>query len=405
MNTALLPSGAFTGLRVLDLGHVLAGPFAATLLGDFGADVIKVERPGKGDSARQLGPEGEDGVAVWWRSLARNKRSLGLDWTKPSGKAVLQRLVSSSQVLVENFRPGTFERHGLGPDVLFAWNPDLVFLRMSGYGQTGPYKDRPGFGKPAEGFSGVVHLTGESDGPPMHAGFPLGDMSAGLMGAFGISMALLAIARGLCRGQVIDLALYEAPMRLVDFHIPAHTGSDFRPARNGNSQPMGLGLSSVVRSKNGRWITYSCATFDTAKRVMGLVGGETLTQDPRFQTLPGVSEYEKFLNGLIAKWMVERDHITILREFLAVNAVAAEIYTADDILADPQVAHRGNVVAIPGERIKVVGPVPQLSETPGRVRSLGPSRVGEQSKEVLKSVVGLEEEEVARLISEGVVQS
>lgn len=404
MQSSLLPSGAFKGIRVLDLGHVLAGPFAATLLGDFGAEVIKIEPPGRGDSARQIGPHGEDGP-IWWKSLARNKKSLSLDWRQPEGKKVLRKLVECSQVLVENFRPGTLERYGVGVDVLLEWNPNLVMLRISGFGQTGPYSTRPGFGKPAEGFSGVVHLTGMRDGPPMHAGFPLGDMSAGLMGAFGVSMALLGIERGLCKGQVIDLALYEAPMRLLDFHIPVATGSSYKPARNGNSQPMGLGLSSIHQSRDGRWITYSCATLETARRVLQLVGGEQLAMDHRLKTLAGVCGNEQWLNARIGEWMHERDATMILQEFLRVNAVAAEIYTPEDILADPHVSYRGNVVSIPGEQEKVVAPVPLLSALPGKVYSLGPSRVGQHTFEVLQTVIGLSPEQISALENSGIVQS
>ena len=392
--------GPLSGYRVLDLGHVLAGPFAATLLGDFGAEVIKVERPGEGDPARSLGPQTESGP-VWWKSLARNKCSLALDWTEPLGKKALERLVANSHVLVESFRPGVIERHGLGPETLLGWNPDLVILRVSGYGQSGPYSPRPGFGKAAEALSGVVHLTGLRDGAPMHAGFALADMSSGLMGAYGVVMALLAIARGKAKGQVIDLPIYETPMRLLDYHIPVRTGSNYVPQRNGNQQTLSLGLSGIFQSKDGRWITYTAATMTIIRRVLKLIGGERLLHDPRFRTLAGASEHDTEINRHVAAWMKERSAEEVIKMFGESQAVAAVVFDAEDILKDPHIAARGNIVSVEGESVKVVGVVPSLSATPGSVRWLGPAKVGQDSAYVLKVVAGLDEREIAALRASG----
>ncbi|AWP80651.1 CaiB/BaiF CoA transferase family protein [Bordetella bronchiseptica] len=402
MQESATVAGPFSGVRVLDLGHVLAGPFAATLLGDFGADVIKVERIGEGDAARMIGPQTESGP-VWWKSLARNKRSIALDWTGAEGRVVLKRLVECSQVLIENFRPGVLERNGLSPAVLHEWNENLVILRISGYGQTGPYSGRPGFGKPAEALSGVVHLTGMRDGPPMHAGFALGDMSAGLMGAYGVSMALFAIERGIAKGQIIDLPIYEAPMRLLDYHIPVSTGCAYIPRRNGNQQPMGLGLSGIFRSNDDRWISYSAATLATARRVLRLVGGDRLAGDPRFSSIAGISEHDTEINVQVEKWMGRHAAETIIKEFSDAAAVAAMVYDAKDILADPHIAERGSAVGVPGETMKVVAPVPKLSATPGKVKWLGPAKVGQDGVDILKSIIGLQDEEIENLIKSHVI--
>lgn len=397
-------TGPLSGVRVLDLGHALAGPFAATLLADFGADVIKVERPGHGDAMRDLGPSGPDGP-VWWKSLARNKRCLALDWKQESARGVLEALVRKSNAIVENFRPGVLERNGLGPDVLFGWNPDLVILRISGYGQCGPYSSRPGFGKAAEAISGLVHLTGFPDGPPLHAGFPLGDMTTGLMGAYGVVLALFAQKAGTARGQVIDLPIYETPMRLIDYHVPVRTGSNYEPMRNGNQQPMSFALSGIFSSSDKKWITYSAATFSVAKRLLRMIGGEALENDPRFTSLPAICRFDREINAQIANWMSQRTGHEVLEAFASAEAVAELVYDTDAILSDPHIAARNNIAEVPGERTRVVNVVPKMSETPGAVRWLGRQHIGADTREVLRDVVELPERDILRLLQCGAVSA
>ena len=394
--------GPLSGIRVLDIGHALAGPFAATLLGDFGADVIKIERPGSGDAMRQLGPENEDG-GVWWKSIARNKRCIGLDWKHSEARPVLKRLVQTANVLVENFRPGVLERNELGPDVLLDWNPDLIVLRISGYGQTGPYSERAGFGKAAEALSGLLHLTGFPDGPPVYAGFPLGDMTTGLMGAYGIVMALYAQKTGAARGQVIDLPIYETPMRLVDYHIPLRTGSDSIPVRNGNRQPLGIALAGTFKSADGKWIIYSAATFSVAKRVLRLVGGEAFENDTRFGTMQSTCSCDEEIGIKVGEWMATRNADEILRQFSAAEAVAELVYDTDAILADPHILARGNIAAVRGERTKVVNVVPSMGATPGAVQWLGRSKVGSDTFSVLSDLVGLSSDQIQKLLNCGAV--
>jgi crotonobetainyl-CoA:carnitine CoA-transferase CaiB-like acyl-CoA transferase len=203
---------------------------------------------------------------VWWKTLARGKRSLAIDLKHESAGAIMERLVKGSDVFVESFRPGVLERLNMAPSVLLKWNPDLIILRISGYGQTGPYSSKPGFGRAAEAFSGLLFLTGFPEGPPTHPGFAMGDMTTALMGAYGVMLALHARSQGLSRGQVIDLALYEATLRLMDFPIPVTTGSDVKLERVGNRQPMDYALSNIFRAKDNRWVMYSAASPTVAKR-------------------------------------------------------------------------------------------------------------------------------------------
>lgn len=394
--------GPLSGVRVLDLGHALAGPFAAALMGDFGADIIKVEPLGKGDAGRHMGPADENGP-VWWRSLARNKRSVGLDWTTDDGKKVLKRLIRESNVLIENFRPGVLERHGLGPETLFSWNPDLVVLRISGYGQNGPYSSRPGFGKAAEALSGLVHLTGFPDGPPLHPGFPLGDMATGLMGAYGSVMAIYAIKCGHARGQVIDLPIYETIMRLLDFPVPIRTGTSLVPSRNGNRQPMSFGLSGIFQSKDKRWLTYSCATYSVAERLVRLVGATQFLDREKYSDLLTLSQHDEEINTYVAAWMADRTAAEVMEAFDKAQAVAALVYDTDDVLNDAHIQARGNVVALPGEKTKVVNIVPRMEGTPGKVRWLGPKDVGADTAEVLQSVGGFDESEIEELVASGAI--
>jgi crotonobetainyl-CoA:carnitine CoA-transferase CaiB-like acyl-CoA transferase len=394
--------GVLSGIRVLDFGHALAGPFAATLLADFGADVIKVERPGSGDAMRDLGPASPTGPA-WWKSMGRGKRCLALDWKNPASRPIIEELVRGSHVFLESFRPGVLEKNGLGPDTLHAWNRKLVILRVSGYGQTGPYSSRPGFGKAAEALSGLCDLTGFSDGPPMHPGFPMGDMTTGAMGAFGVMLALHAIQRG-GTGQVIDMAIYEAPMRLIDYHIPVRTGTDRYPKRNGNRQPMSFALSGVYQTNDGRWLTYSAATFPIAKRVLKLIGARDLANDPTLTTLQAICRHDDEIDRRMKVWIGARSAEQVQQEFELAEAVAELIYDVDDILEDPHIRSRGNIVEFDNEACKVVNVVPNLTGTPGRIKWLGRS-VGEDTIEILRDDLRLDSSSIERLIESGAVSA
>ena len=240
---------------------------------------------------RDLGPKAEDGVGVWWKTLGRNKKTLSLNWKSDEGRDILRRLVEGADVLVENFRPGVLERASVGPETLHEWNPNLIILRVSGYGQDGPMRDVPAFGRAAEAMSGLAHLTGFADGPPMHPGFPAADSTTGLMGALGIMIALFAREKGIARGQVVDLAVFESLLRLMDYPVPALTGANLSPQRNGLRQPMDFAPGGMFRTSDGVWLTVSAGSAETAQRLLRAVGGDALAEDPRFATLGLMSRH------------------------------------------------------------------------------------------------------------------
>lgn len=395
-------NGPLSDIRVLELGHVVAAPMSGALLADFGADIIKIERPGQGDMMRELGAKGRDCVGVWWKTIARNKKLLSLDWKTDEGRKILRRLVESAQVLSENFRPGVLERAGLSAEVLHEWNPDLVILRISGYGQFGPYSSLPGFGRAGEAMSGLVDLTGFADNAPMHPGFPAADSTTGLMGAFGILTALHAIQTGQARGQVIDLAIYEPLLRLIDYHIPTRTGADLLTRRNGLQQPNSFVPAGVFRARDGKWITVSSASAATARRLLAAAGGQDWADEPRFQNLAGFAEHIDEIMDRLSGFVAQHDAADVIAHFQSHDAVAALVYNADDILSDPHIEARENIVSIAGDDTKVVGPVPRLEQTPGRVRWLGKAEIGADSHAVLADL-GLDEAAIAKLLKAGII--
>ena len=390
------------GIRIVELGHVIAGPLAATLMADFGAEVTKVENPRGGDMIRDLGPKADDdGQGVWWKTLARNKRILALDWKPPEGRAILRQLVENSDILIENFRPGVLERAGIGPEVLHEWNPSLIILRISGYGQDGPMVKTPAFGRAAEAMSGLAHLTGYPDGPPMHPGFPAADSTTGLMGAFGIMLALHARQNGTANGQVIDLAVFEGLMRLIDYHVPVATGTDLSPIRNGLRQPMDFAPGGMFRTRDGIWVTVSAGSAETARRLLRAAAGDEFADDPRFATMAGISANMGEVFDALQTFIGTRDFAAVQEEFEKNDAVAAKVLSVEDILAHPQIAHRGDIVGVTGEQTKVVAPVPQLSETPGEVRWLGRPECAD-SLAVLQEL-GITAKDIEALVASGVV--
>jgi crotonobetainyl-CoA:carnitine CoA-transferase CaiB-like acyl-CoA transferase len=385
-----------SGIRVIEFGQVIAAPFACALLADFGAEVIKVEPP-SGDTMRALGPK-SGATSAWWRSIARSKRLFSIDWKQPKFRSTLERLVRRSDVLVENFRPGVLERNGLSPEQLHQWNPDLVILRISGFGQTGPYSHRPGFGKIAEAFSGVCDLTGFADGPPVHPGFPMADTSTGLMGAFGVVLALLAVERGHSRGQIIDLPIYEAPLRMAEFPVPMRTGGGTRATRNGNRQPLSFALSGAYRSKDGRWVTYSAASYSVARRVLCILAGNDFAAQPCFETMEGICAIDDEIDVMALKWMAERTADEIVTQFSNAGAAAGPVMDVNDIIADPHIRARDNIADVNGDPCKIINVVPKLSATPGSIRWLGKDAIGADTEAILSDTLGFSRDEVRALL-------
>jgi formyl-CoA transferase len=398
-------AGILDGIRVLDLGHALAGPYAATMLGDFGAEVIKVERPGRGDAMRQLGPR-KDGKPLWWKAAARNKRSITLDFTQAEGREILLDLVRVSDVLVENFRPGTLERHDLGWERLHELNPRLVMLRISGFGQEGPEAHRPGFGRIAEAMSGAAQLTGEPDGPPIHVGYSLADTLTGLTGAYGVLLCLLGRERG-GEGMCIDLALYESLFRLIDWQVIVHDQLGIVPERAGNAFPGVLAgvAAGAARSADGVWVSYSAATDSVLERMVRLAFGEAGLEDPRFADAESRRLHVAELREQVEAWIGERSFEEVESAFAAAHAVAGPVFDMERISRDPQVRFRENVIAVEDSdfgEVRMHGVVPRVVEAPGEVRSVGPE-LGEHTAEVLGEVLGIEGERVEELRRAGVV--
>ena len=399
-------AGALSDLRVLDLGHVIAGPFAATLLGDLGADVVKIEHPVRGDTIRALGPQHE-GVPLWWKVAGRNKRSLTLDLSKEAGRDVLLALVAVADVLVENFRPGTLERWQIGPDELWSRNPRLVILRLSGYGQGAAGRGRPGFGRIGEAMSGAVHLTGEPDGRPLHVGFSLGDATSGLLGALGVLAALRARDRtGV--GEVVDVALFEPLLRMIEWQLPMAQKLGAVVHRAGNAFPIGYAVGGSYRTSDERWVTVSAATEDSIRRVLRIVGGEALSADPAFadfgaRSLPGAMDE---IDRRVAEWIGRHGVDEVVRRLEEQDVAVGVVFDAQMILDDPYFAERGATVEVDDPQLgslRMPGVVPKLEHHPGSVRWAGPE-LGEHNDEILRGLLGLSEDDVDSLVDAGVVR-
>ena len=389
------------GVRVIDLATLFAGPLAAAFLGDFGADVVKVEHPAKPDPARGHGPA-KDGIGLWWKVLGRNKRTITLNLSDHDGAALLRRLVADADVLVENFRPGTLERWGLGPDELHAVNPRLVITRISGFGQVGPYAHRPGFGTLAEAMSGFAAATGEPDGPPTLPPFGLADSITALAAAYAVMLALRSRdATG--TGQVIDLAILEPIMAMLGPQITWYDQLGYVQSRlgnrSGNNAPR-----NTYRCADGRWVAVSTSAQSIAERVLRLVGRPELIDEPWFATGSGRAAHADELDAAVSAWVAVRSRDEVLAAFEKAQAAVAAVYDVRDIVADPQFAALGTVLAVPDEELGEVRMqnVPfRLSQTPGRIRHAG-RRHGRDTDAVL-GALGLTGEELGALRERGVI--
>jgi crotonobetainyl-CoA:carnitine CoA-transferase CaiB-like acyl-CoA transferase len=391
------------GLRVLDVATVIGGPGVATRLGDFGADVIKVEDPGVGDTTRAFGWR-VGGVALWWKLIGRNKRPITLKLSHPKGRDLLLRLVEGADVLVESFRPGTLERWDLGPERLLERNPRLVVVRISGFGQTGPYAHRPGFGTLAEAMSGYSHISGDPDGPPLLPPVALADEVAALLGAFATMVALYHRDRNDGPGQVIDLALFEGLFGITGPVAMAFDRLGLVTGRHGNRLPY-VAPRNTYRTVDDRWIALSGTSQSIADRILRAIGRGDLASDPRFATNEARVEHVDQLDEVIGEWVGRHTLQEAMAAFEAHEAAAAPIYDIRQIFADLQYRSRGTLVRVPDDQLgDVVLPEvqPRLSVTPGAVRHAG-LPLGAANAEVLGGELGLSEDEIDTLRREGVI--
>jgi crotonobetainyl-CoA:carnitine CoA-transferase CaiB-like acyl-CoA transferase len=353
--------GPLSGMRVLDLATVVAGPGATRYLADYGADVLKVERPGTGDSTRTLGlPVDDDGTSAYWKVVARNKRCVTLDLKSDEGSAALLRLVDDAHVLVENFRPGTLERLGLGPDVLLARNPKLVVLRVTGFGQDGPYATRPGFATIAEAMSGFAGINGEPDGGPLLPPIALTDEVTALAGAFAIMVALHSGV-----GQVVDVNLLDSLLQCMGPLPTAFGATGFLQPRMGSSLPYSV-PRGTWQCADGEWIAVSASAESVGRRVMGLLG---LGDRPELASFAGRIAAREEIDARMAEFCAARTTAEVLAAFEEVHAAAAPVYDMADVYADPHVQARGSIIEVDG--VPMQGLVARLSETPGTVRWAG----------------------------------
>ncbi len=391
---------ALSGLRVIELGQLIASPFAAKTLGDFGAKVIKIEPPEKGDPLRGWRLL-KDGTSVWWQVQSRNKRSVALDLKTPEAQDIVKKLVSEADVLIENFRPGAMEGWGLGPDDLLAINPRLIMLRISGYGQTGPYRDKAGFGVVAEAMSGLRHLTAEPGRVPVRVGVSIGDTLASLHGVIGILMAVIERNRS-GQGQVIDVALYEAVFNCMESLLPEYSAFGVVREPAGSALP-GIAPTNAYRCADG-YVLVAGNGDSIFKRLMNSIGRHDLAEDAELASNAGRVKRVEELDAAIGAWTQSRTVEAVLDVLDAAGVPAGRIYTVADIAADPHYQARGMIQEITlddGSSLAVPGIVPKLSRTPGGHRRNAPS-LGQDTDQVLKEI-GISEDQIQALRSKGII--
>jgi formyl-CoA transferase len=395
------PTLPLAGLRVLDAATLFAGPLAATFLGDYGAEVIKIEHP-KGDPIRNHG-YAKDGVPLWWKMVGRNKRAITLNFSTPEGKELLCGLVKTADVLIENFRPGTLERWGVGAERLMAVNPRLVLLRTTGFGQFGPYAGRPGFGTLAESMSGFAHITGEADGPPTLPPFGLADGIAGLAGAIATMFALYhRDARGGC-GQVIDLAIIEPILTILGPQPTVYDQLGIVQHRSGN-RSINNAPRNTYRTRDGKWVAVSTSAQSIAERVMHLVGHPGYIDEPWFKSGAERAKHADELDAAVGGWIGRHDFDEVVRAFEEAQAAVAPIYDVVDILNDPQYQALQSIIELPDDElghVKMQNVMFRMLGTPGRIRWPG-HKLGQDNAAVFAEI-GVGAEQLADLHAKGVV--
>lgn len=394
--TDQIPKGPLSDLKVVEMGTLIAGPFCGQVLGDFGADVVKIEDPGKGDPMRQWGRSLPKGLSPWWPVIGRNKRSVALDLRQPEGRELALALIDQADVLIENFRPGAMEKWGMGYEVLAARNPRLVMARVSGFGQTGPYSQRAGYGLIGEAMGGLRHVTGEPDRPPARAGISIGDSLTALHAVVGVMMALHHRERT-GRGQMIDAALYESVLSVMENLVTEYDLTGYVRERSGSILP-GIAPSNVYPCANGESLLIGGNGDAVFARLAATMGREDLAADPRYATHAARGENQAELDRIISDWTRNWPLPELLALLEANGVPCGRIFRAPDMLEDPQFAARQSIVEVDHPvfgRVKMQNAFPKLSETPGSVRWPGPA-LGEHTREVLEGL-GVDADRLADL--------
>ena len=387
-------------LKVVEMGQLIAGPFAAKTLADFGADVIKIEPPKVGDALRKWRLL-KDGTSIWWQVQSRNKRSLSLDLREAEAQDIVRTLLKEADVLIENFRPGTLEGWGLDPEKLLELNPKLIVLRISGYGQTGPYKDKPGFGVVAEAMGGLRHLTAEPGRVPVRVGISIGDTLASLHGVIGILLALQE-RHNSGKGQIIDIALYEAVFNCMESLLPEYSAFGEVRQAAGSAMP-GIAPTNAYQCADGGYVLVAGNGDSIFKRLMTVIGRDDLGNDPQLENNDGRVKRVAELDQAIGEWTKTVSTTKALEMLDSVAVPAGRIYTVADIASDPHYKARGNIQTIQmqdGTKVDVPGVIPKLSRTPGSIKTLAPD-IGQNTDEILKSI-GLTNDQVASLKERGI---
>jgi len=402
MKTSTSGALPLEGIKVIEMGQLIAGPFAGKILGDFGADVIKLEPPVTGDPLRKWRLLHE-GTSVWWQVQSRNKRSVTLDLRQPEGQDIARRLIAEADVLIENFRPGTLEGWGMGWEALQTLNPRLIMLRVSGYGQTGPYRDLPGFGLIGEAMGGLRYLCGEPGRPPVRAGISIGDSLAGLHGVIGVLMALIHRSKAGGQGQMIDVALYESVFNMMESLLPEHSAFGAVREPSGSSLP-GIAPSNAYPCRDGKYALVAGNGDSIFKRLMQAIGRNDLAEDPELAQNDGRASRASEIDAAIGQWTMQRGLQEVLDVLNAARVPVGRIYTAEDIAADPHYRERDMILesTLPdGKRVDVPGIIPKLGSTPGRVRREAPL-LGEHTDSLLESM-GISEASRDELRRRGVI--
>jgi crotonobetainyl-CoA:carnitine CoA-transferase CaiB-like acyl-CoA transferase len=393
------------GLKVVDIAVLFASPTISQNMGDFGAEVIKIEHPKLGDSLRSLGAA-KNGIPLWWKITNRNKKCVTLDLGKPEGQEIFKQLIADADVLTENFRPGTMEKWGIGWDVLHAINPRLVFVRVSGFGQTGPYKDKPGFGTLAEAMSGFAYITGQPEGPPTLPGTGLADAVAGQLGTWSVMFALYERDHKSGKGQYIDLSVLEPLFTILGDQTIAYDQLGVVQQRTGNRVPSIGAPRNIYQTKDGRWLALSANAPAIATRVFAAIGQPELINDPRFKDnrarIAHIDEVDAIVGGWISKHTAEE----ALTKFDEYECACAPVYSVADIAADPHFRARETITTVQDPDlgpVKMQNVIPKLSRTPGKIRWPGPTRMGQHNEEIYSGKLGIARERLAELRERGII--